>query len=437
MKQTVFPCAIVIFAMLLLSACNLSAQGQGPTAWIDQPLDGAHFPVAPLTITAHASDANGIASIEFYQAENLLATVPTGDRRLGEASIQWTPPAAGVYIISVSAVDSQGNAGPSASVQISVGEFAATITSPAAADTPTAAPASSQCAPEALTAPTLLSPADGSSVAPDPLLAWSYPDAACHPHSYRIDISEDASFSDTSLGFGTLDYNETSRSWPLPPGKCYSWRVMAYVPDATGPASPAWRFCIEGTAAAPSFTLTQNAHCRLGPGTAYDSVDVLTQGVTVTIEGRNAETTWLWVKKPSGSGHCWISAVTGQAVGDLSGLPVVSAPPLPTQPPADTTPPEITNINVTPASIQQAGCGQPSTALVTATVTDAGGVSRVIARIPGVGEIEMTHVGGGVYQATVGPFDSTGEISIFILAWDNAGNAAQSAPITVTVVCIG
>ncbi len=200
-----------ILAMLLLSACNLSAQRQGPTAWIDQPLDGAHFSLAPLTIQAHASDADGVETIEFYVDDGLVASVPAGGVRLAESLIQWTPPAAGVYIISARAVDGQGNAGPRVSVQISVGELAATITPPTATASP-------QCAPEALTAPTLLSPADGSSVAPDPLLAWSYPDAACHPHSYRIDISEDASFSDTSLGFGTLGYNETSRSWPLSPG---------------------------------------------------------------------------------------------------------------------------------------------------------------------------------------------------------------------------
>jgi hypothetical protein len=71
---------------------------------------------------------------------------------------------------------------------------------------------------------------------------------------------------------------------------------------------------------------------------------------------------------------------------------------------------------------------------VSATVTDAGGVSRVIARVPGVGEFEMNPVGGDVYQAVLGPFDYTGELSIIILARDNAGNSASAGPVTVQVV---
>lgn len=59
-----------------------------------------------------------------------------------------------------------------------------------------------------------------------------------------IDISEYASFADSSWGFGTLDHLETTRSWPLPSGQCYYWRMSAYVPDESGPASGAWRFCV-------------------------------------------------------------------------------------------------------------------------------------------------------------------------------------------------
>lgn len=425
--------AALILVTLALTACNMSSQAQGPTTWIDQPLDGVHVPLAPLTITAHASDADGVATIEFYVFESLLAAVPAGGGRLGEASIEWMPPEPGTYIIIARAIDNRGNLGTQANVQITVDAGDLTTEPPAATA------ASPQCVSGALVAPVLVSPADGSSVGPEPVLAWSYPDETCHPYSYQVDISEDASFADISWGFGTLDYNETSRQWPLPAGRCYYWRVLAYVPDVNGPASPTWRFCVAGMAG-PSFTLTQNANCRAGPGTAYDSVDVLMAGQTVPIEGRNSDNTWFWVSKPSGSGHCWISAITGQAVGDLSGVPIVAAPPLPTQSPTvvvDTTPPNITNYYADPLSIQQQGCGQPNTTLVSASVSDASGVSRVIARVPGYGEVEMTPVGGGVYQATLGPFDSTGEFSVIIFAWDNAGNSSQAGPMTITVVCLG
>jgi len=425
---------ILWFVATALVGCNLSSGGEAsPNVWMDRPLNGETFPLAPIIIQAHASDVDGVSAIEFYLADSLLASVPAGGGRLGEASIQWTPSAPGNYTVRARAVDNQGNIGPSTEVQIVVG--AAGVTT----ETTTTTPASLQCEAGALVAPTLLSPADGATVESEPVLAWSYPDATCHPHSYRIDISEDASFADISLGFGTLDYNETSRSWPLPPGKCYYWRTLAYVPDVNGPASPTWRFCV-ASAAGPSFTLNQNANCRAGPGTAYESLDVLMQGQTVSIEGRNSDSTWFWVRKPSGSGNCWLSAITGESVGDLSAVPIVSAPPLPTQPPTvevDTTPPNISNYYASPVSIQQQGCGEPSTTIVSASVSDAGGVGRVMARIPGYGEVEMTHVGGGAYQATVGPFSGTGEFSIFIFAWDNAGNGAQAGPFTIMVACIG
>ncbi len=442
MKRTVAHYAAAILAAMSLTACNMPSQAQGPTTWMDQPLDGVHVPLAPLVIQAHASDADGVASIEFYEAENLLAAVPTGDLRLGEASIQWTPTAAGIYVISVSATDSQGNTGPEASVQISVGDLVMTGTpTPAPAQvltgTPTPAPASAQCATETLVAPVLLSPADGSTVAPDPVLTWSYPDETCHPYSYKIDVSEDASFVNIGWGFGTLDYNETSREWPLPAGKCYYWRVLAYVPDVYGPASSAWRFCIAGETG-PSFTLTQNANCRAGPGTAYDSVDVLMEGQTVPIEGRNSDNTWFWVRKPSGSSHCWVSASVGTASGNWQGVPIVAAPPLPITATStvDLTPPVISEVTANPTLISvQIQCGAtPPTTIISARVTDASGVARVVVRVAGFGEYDMTPIGGGYYQATLGPFSEAGSLSIFVQAQDNAGNAAISPPIEVQIV---
>src|SRR3989304_1649710 len=53
---------------------------------------------------------------------------------------------------------------------------------------------------------------------------------------------------------------EGSRQWPLPPGKCYYWRALAYVPDVNGPASSTWRFCIAGAATptpVPAITATR------------------------------------------------------------------------------------------------------------------------------------------------------------------------------------
>jgi hypothetical protein len=402
--------------------------GAGPTVWIDRPLDGRSVPLAPLILQAHASDADGIAKIEFLVFDSLIGGVPTGGSRLEQASIEWTPPGPGMYTLNVRAVDTQGNtnARSLASVQIEV-----------SGGTPTPAsgltPVSGQCAAEALVAPLLLAPADGAAVTGEPLLAWSYPDSSCHPYSYAVDVSSDASFTDISLGFGTRDHNETSRQWPLRAGQCYYWRARAFVPDVEGPPSPAWSFCLTAsittTPSSPMLTMLQNANCRLGPGTAYDSVDVLMQGTSAAIEGRNENNSWLWVREPSGTGHCWVSASVGTASGSWQVVPIIAAP-------IDSTPPEISDQSADPAIISvQLQCGAtPPTTVIRARMTDPGGLARVVARVSGVGEFEMSSIGDGYYQATLGPFGEAGTLSVFVQAQDNSGNVATSAPISVQVV---
>ncbi len=399
MKRRIVLYAAVVLVTLSLAACNMPSQTQGPTTWIDRPLDGDHVPLASLAIQAHASDANGVATIEFYISESLLAAVPAGGGRLGEASIEWMPPGPGIYTIGAGAVDSQGNSGPTTGVQIVVG--ASDLTT----ETPTPAPASPQCAVGALVAPVLLSPADGAMVGPEPLLAWSYPDETCHPHSYRIDISEDASFSDVGWGFGTLDYNETSRQWPLPPGKCYYWRALAYVPDVNGPASPAWTFCVEGA------TPTPTPAPAIGTATPTPTPAPAIGTATPTPTPAPALATPIPTPAPA------------------------LATPTPTSVP-DTTPPDISDLSANPAIISvQVPCGAtPATTVIRARVTDPGGIARVVARVSGFGEFEMSAAGDGYYQVTLGPFGEAGTLSIFIQALDNAGNTATSAPIEVQVV---
>jgi hypothetical protein len=225
------------------------------------------------------------------------------------------------------------------------------------------------------------------------------------------------------------------------------------VPDVEGPPSPSWRFCLTTSTttppSSPIFTLLKNANCRLGPGTAYDSVDVLLQGVSVTIEGRNEDNFWFWVQKPSGRSQCWVSASVGTASGIWEVVPIIAAPPLPitatpapplpitvTPNPVDLTPPEISDMTANPALISvQTQCGAtPPTTIINARVTDDGGITRVVARVAGFGEFDMAPAGGGYYQATLGPFGEAGMLTIFVHAQDTTGNSATSAPITVQVV---
>jgi len=120
-------------------------------------------------------------------------------------------------------------------------------------------------------------------------------------------------------------------------------------------------------------------------------------------------------------------------------VPVVDAPPLPitiTPAPSDVTPPEISNLSATPTLISvKIHCGAtPPTTLVSARITDPGGVASVVARVPGVGEFDMSPVGDDYYQVNLGPFSEAGTFSVIVQAHDNAGNTATSPPIEVLAV---
>jgi hypothetical protein len=122
MKRSVM-CFIAVLAITLVpQVCG--AAGQGPTTWLDRPLDGTTFPfplTSPIIIQAHASDADGVATLEFFVEDVSLGTAAGGGNRLGEATVEWTPAAAGTYTIRARAIDVPGNAGSEASSTVIVG----------------------------------------------------------------------------------------------------------------------------------------------------------------------------------------------------------------------------------------------------------------------------------------------------------------------------
>lgn len=222
----------LVFSLSLLAGCNLPTSSS-VLVWIDVPLDGLSLPdVQAINIDGHAASPGGISRVEIWIDGVLLANIenPPVNGGLASFHLNWTPASIGNYTIQALAFSSNGSASQPDSARVTFGGLVEAGLPP--------------CAVAALVAPLLVSPADGATLAPDPLLAWSYPDSSCHPHSYKIDISEDASFADLRWGFGTLDHLETSRSWPLTAGHCYYWRVLANSPAGFGPASSAWSFCI-------------------------------------------------------------------------------------------------------------------------------------------------------------------------------------------------
>ena len=222
----------LVIILSLLAGCNLGTSSR-VSVWIDVPLDGLTLPgVQAINIDGHAASPGGISRVEIWIDGALLTNIDSPPTEDGLASfhLDWTPSSNGEYTIQAIAFSPDGSASQADSARVAFGSLAAEN--------------QPLCAVEALAAPLLISPPDASTLAPDPLLAWSYPDGSCHPLRYKIDISEDASFADPNLGFDTLDHLETSRSWPLAAGGCYYWRIQAYSSDGFGPASSVWRFCV-------------------------------------------------------------------------------------------------------------------------------------------------------------------------------------------------
>lgn len=94
------------------------------------------------------------------------------------------------------------------------------------------------CATDSLVAPVLLEPADGASFndAFDSLI-WDYPEE-CSPEGYRVDLSVDPTFADTSLSGGT---GNPSTRWgpgsPLVDCETYYWRIAPINGTTLGPFS--------------------------------------------------------------------------------------------------------------------------------------------------------------------------------------------------------
>ena len=85
---------------------------------------------------------------------------------------------------------------------------------------------------------------------------------------------------------------------------------------------------------APEGSLSGNAFCRLGPGTAYFARETFNQGQALMVAGRSADgrPLWFWVETPDGSGHCWVSDAVFDFPGAVESLVVIDAPHLPDAP---------------------------------------------------------------------------------------------------------
>jgi N-acetylmuramoyl-L-alanine amidase len=83
-----------------------------------------------------------------------------------------------------------------------------------------------------------------------------------------------------------------------------------------------------GGTGATGVVSTGMLNVRTGPGMAFPVVTKVAQGQTVTLLGRNANSSWLLVRT-SGGQQGWVNSAHINASVPLSSLPVVDSPPSP------------------------------------------------------------------------------------------------------------
>jgi hypothetical protein len=342
MKRLLFPALFTIALLLYLSGCQKPAQG--PSAWIDQPLDGDIFPLEMLTFQAHASDLDGVESIEFFINQESKLVISAGGGRLGQAMMEWMPSSPGVYTISTQAADSQGHSGALASVTITITDQLA-------------------------------------QTAPEPEIA----------------LEE------------TLEVEEEEEP----------------IQKAEEPVLPTGPRVIPGRV----------VNCRAQPGMDYPAVTWLESGQEAAITGRLADNSWYQVRHPESQVECWVMAAIVGVSGSLDGVSVMPAPaaaeqpasePQSPQPAADTTAPTISAVYAAPNVIYQQGCaGETQTAVLTVEAQDDGGIATVEAAWSigsKSGSVTLSKVAKNRFEATVGPINAAGTLSIYGSVVDKAGN---------------
>ncbi len=231
--------------------------------------------------------------------------------------------------------------------------------------------AGSTCPPgTALTAPVLASPPDGGNVVSTSglLLRWEN-SMTCLPAGYLIEISQLPNFASLIFGGGSIiggPMNEfkAGGDWTaerFDDCQVYYWRVRAYLSSREqGPYSERGSFIWRATSAIcplgpfitpipptvpgsmiPMAAVAQPANCRSGPGMDYPVLDILPQGASLEVDGRNGAGTWWQVNDPAIEKDCWLAGNLVEINGDISQVPVVQAAPPPEQLPTVTPVPPV------------------------------------------------------------------------------------------------
>ena len=67
-------------------------------------------------------------------------------------------------------------------------------------------------------------------------------------------------------------------------------------------------------------------NCRSGPGVVFELINELEEGQTARVVGRNADSTWWYIRDPGNpGGKCWLSADVTEINGETSQLPIAQS----------------------------------------------------------------------------------------------------------------
>ena len=76
----------------------------------------------------------------------------------------------------------------------------------------------------------------------------------------------------------------------------------------------------------PFITASDHLNVRSGPGTHFDRIGLLRKGVTLEVQGRNPDNTWLQILLPDSKQKGWVSAQFAGVTGDLDEVAASAAP---------------------------------------------------------------------------------------------------------------
>ncbi len=211
------------------------------------------------------------------------------------------------------------------------------------------------------TAPRLLWHLDGSTIDTSDgfELEWKNTMPCWPDWSFQIQVSTSPGF--TSLVIDDADthmealwvYSSMVTELPIQNCTRYYWRVRPNLSDREDePFSETWSFDtrIPGTVCPlgpfitpiPDFSLEPEdvpgpmtpmaavgraANCRSGPGMDYPVLDILPEGISLPIDGRNGAGTWWRVDDPNLQADCWLADNLAGVSGEVSQVPVIQVAP--------------------------------------------------------------------------------------------------------------